>query len=251
MFRQSDIPKRLIPGTIALGAFTFTMDSLARHAADPEHHPDDLLQDHDLGRAHARHHRRRLHSRAPASTYLEWRRRQAARGRRRLRIEGHINEPEPVIDESQLPTRSSRSCRWSSSACEPRARPRSFPPLYGAQLRTCSSPAWPRPSPPTSRRSTPSGPSKGALLLGIFMVFVFAFRPVIAKFADGTKAAVAGALLASTEHGVGIWLWRGHRRPAGLSRHPRRAEPRSPIRWSMKRSPSRRWPASPARPPAA
>src|SRR5213595_2598542 len=28
MFRQSGIPKRLIPGTIALGAFTFTMDSL-------------------------------------------------------------------------------------------------------------------------------------------------------------------------------------------------------------------------------
>ena len=28
MFRQGDIPKRLIPGTVALGAFTFTMDSL-------------------------------------------------------------------------------------------------------------------------------------------------------------------------------------------------------------------------------
>src|SRR6185436_5569093 len=28
MFRQSNIPKRLIPCTIALGAFTFTMDSL-------------------------------------------------------------------------------------------------------------------------------------------------------------------------------------------------------------------------------
>src|SRR3546814_2607590 len=28
LFRQSDIPKRLIPGTIALGAFTFTMESL-------------------------------------------------------------------------------------------------------------------------------------------------------------------------------------------------------------------------------
>jgi H+/gluconate symporter-like permease len=26
MFRQSEIPKRLIPGTIALGAFSFTMD---------------------------------------------------------------------------------------------------------------------------------------------------------------------------------------------------------------------------------
>ena len=28
MFRQGDIPKRLIPGTIALGAFTFTMDAI-------------------------------------------------------------------------------------------------------------------------------------------------------------------------------------------------------------------------------
>jgi H+/gluconate symporter-like permease len=28
MFRQGDIPKRLIPCTIALGAFSFTMDSL-------------------------------------------------------------------------------------------------------------------------------------------------------------------------------------------------------------------------------
>src|SRR6478735_5951264 len=28
MFRQSDIPKRLIPATIALGAFSFTMDAL-------------------------------------------------------------------------------------------------------------------------------------------------------------------------------------------------------------------------------
>ena len=28
LFRQSNIPKRLIPGTIALGGFTFTMDAL-------------------------------------------------------------------------------------------------------------------------------------------------------------------------------------------------------------------------------
>lgn len=28
LFRESNIPKRLIPGTIALGAFTFTMDAL-------------------------------------------------------------------------------------------------------------------------------------------------------------------------------------------------------------------------------
>ena len=48
---------------------------------------------------------------------------------------------------------------------------------------------------------------EGALLLGILTVFAFAWRPVIAKFADGSKAAVAGALLASlntaSEYGFG------------------------------------------------
>ena len=48
---------------------------------------------------------------------------------------------------------------------------------------------------------------EGALLLGILTVFVFAWRPVLAKFADGSKAAVAGALLASlntaSEYGFG------------------------------------------------
>ena len=38
---------------------------------------------------------------------------------------------------------------------------------------------------------------EGALLLGIVTVLVFAFKPVSQKFAEGTKAAVAGSLLAS------------------------------------------------------
>jgi H+/gluconate symporter-like permease len=48
---------------------------------------------------------------------------------------------------------------------------------------------------------------EGALILGILTVFAFAWRPVLAKFADGSKAAVAGALLASlntaSEYGFG------------------------------------------------
>jgi H+/gluconate symporter-like permease len=48
---------------------------------------------------------------------------------------------------------------------------------------------------------------EGALLVGILTVLAFAFKPVMAKFADGTKAAVAGALLASmntaSEYGFG------------------------------------------------
>jgi H+/gluconate symporter-like permease len=48
---------------------------------------------------------------------------------------------------------------------------------------------------------------EGAMLLGILTVFIFAWRPVLARFADGSKAAVAGALLASlntaSEYGFG------------------------------------------------
>src|SRR5262249_45608902 len=48
---------------------------------------------------------------------------------------------------------------------------------------------------------------EGALLMGIVTVLLFAFRPVSQKFAEGTKQAVAGSLLASmntaSEYGFG------------------------------------------------
>jgi H+/gluconate symporter-like permease len=48
---------------------------------------------------------------------------------------------------------------------------------------------------------------QGALLVGIFTVLIFAWRPVTQKFAEGTKAAIGGALLASmntaSEYGFG------------------------------------------------
>jgi H+/gluconate symporter-like permease len=48
---------------------------------------------------------------------------------------------------------------------------------------------------------------EGALLIGILTVFVFAGRTVLGKFAEGSKSAVAGALLASmntaSEYGFG------------------------------------------------
>ncbi|MBV8577661.1 MAG: GntP family permease, partial [Acetobacteraceae bacterium] len=48
---------------------------------------------------------------------------------------------------------------------------------------------------------------QGALLLGILAVVILAFRPVTSRFAEGTKAAVAGSLLASmntaSEYGFG------------------------------------------------
>jgi H+/gluconate symporter-like permease len=48
---------------------------------------------------------------------------------------------------------------------------------------------------------------EGALLVGIATVLAFAWKPVIASFAEGTKSAIGGALLASmntaSEYGFG------------------------------------------------
>ena len=48
---------------------------------------------------------------------------------------------------------------------------------------------------------------EGALLTGIAAVLIFAWKPVSRRFADGSKAAIAGALLASmntaSEYGFG------------------------------------------------
>ena len=102
MFRQGDIPKRLIPGTIALGRLHLHHGFAARHAADPEHHPDHVLQDQHLRRAVAGHDRRRRSSSSAACAYLEWRRRQAAAAG-----EGYgtdlVNEPRAVRSKASWP----------------------------------------------------------------------------------------------------------------------------------------------------
>src|SRR3712207_2534973 len=77
MFRQSDIPKRLIPGTIALGAFTFTMDSLPGTPQIQNIIPTTFFRTDTwaapvLGTIGA------AFILVVGLTYLEWRRRQAA-----------------------------------------------------------------------------------------------------------------------------------------------------------------------------
>jgi H+/gluconate symporter-like permease len=61
MFKRGAIPKRLIPATIALGAFTFTMDALPGTSQIQNIIPSSLFQDQHLGCALARHYRRDLH----------------------------------------------------------------------------------------------------------------------------------------------------------------------------------------------
>ena len=89
MFRQSDIPKRLIP---ARSPWAHSPSRWIRcpDAADPEHHPDDLLQDQHLGGPVARHDRRHLHP--SAGSYLNG---AAVRPRRRRRLRRGPNRTSP------------------------------------------------------------------------------------------------------------------------------------------------------------
>src|SRR4051812_13158422 len=97
MFRQSNIPKRLIPGTIALGAFTFTMDSLPgtpqiQNIIPTTFFKTDTWAAPILGTIGA------IFILIVGLTYLEWRRRQAAAAGEGYG-EGHSNEPVPVLGE--------------------------------------------------------------------------------------------------------------------------------------------------------
>ncbi len=97
MFRQSDIPKRLISGTIALGAFTFTMDSLPGTPQIQNIIPTTFFKTTTyaalwLGVIGS------VFILVTGLVYLDWRRRLAAADN-----EGYgtnlVNEPEPFEDE--------------------------------------------------------------------------------------------------------------------------------------------------------
>ncbi len=91
LFRQSNIPKRLIPGTIALGSFTFTMDALPgtpqiQNVIPTAFFGTNLYAAPILGCSGA------LFILALGIAYLQWQRRRARDGYG----EGHSNEPEAV-----------------------------------------------------------------------------------------------------------------------------------------------------------
>src|SRR6476469_9885767 len=93
MFKQSGIPKRLIPGTIALGAFTFTMDSLPgtpqiQNIIPTTFFKTDTYAAPWLGILGS------IFILILRLTYLDWRRRQAA-ARGEGYGTGRVNEPEP------------------------------------------------------------------------------------------------------------------------------------------------------------
>jgi len=101
MFRQGNIPKRLIPGTIALGAFTFTMDSLPGSPQVQNIIPTTFFKTDTwaapwLGTIGG------LFIFVLGMLYLESRRRAAVRAQEGYGV-NHINEPAPIDQSEKLP----------------------------------------------------------------------------------------------------------------------------------------------------
>src|SRR5262245_2884562 len=97
LFRQGGIPKRLIPGTIALGAFSFTMDSLPGTPQIQNIIPTTFFKTDTwaapwLGVSGA------IFILAVGLAYLDWRRRAAAGAGEGYGV-GHTNEPEEISKE--------------------------------------------------------------------------------------------------------------------------------------------------------
>ena len=98
IFKEADIPKRLVPGTIALGAFTFTMDSLPgtpqiQNSIPMKFFNTDLYAAPVMGILGA------IIIMTCGIAYLEWRKR-TAQATGEGYGENHTNEPIMVEDDS-------------------------------------------------------------------------------------------------------------------------------------------------------
>ncbi|HEY2138304.1 MAG TPA: GntP family permease, partial [Xanthobacteraceae bacterium] len=203
MFRQGNIPKRLIPGTIALGAFTFTMDSLPGTPQIQNIIPTTFFKTDTwaapwLGLIGA------IFIFVLGIAYLEWRRRVAMAAGEGYGT-GHTNEPEEIAKEA-LPNAAIAILPLFVVGILNKVFTSLITTFYGAtnqvQLAGMDHPL-----------ATPVGSVaaiwavEGALLMGILTVLAFAFGPVTHKFAEGSKAAIGGSLLASmntaSEYGFG------------------------------------------------
>lgn len=202
MFRQSQIPKRLMPATIALGAFTFTMDALP---GSPQ--IQNIIPTTFTVRPHRQRHGRVLGSAFVAIggwLYLEAMRRKAQR-----RGEGYgselINEPETPADLN-LPHPVIALLPLIIVGVANLLFTWLIPQAYGSHF-LIDLPGLKAPMESDVKKMVAIWAVMAALLCGIITIFLFAGRSLKGKLADGSKVAVGGAMLAAlntaSEYGFG------------------------------------------------
>ena len=210
LYRQSNIPKRLMPGAIALGAFSFTMDTLPGTPQIQNIIPTTFFKTTGwaapwLGVIGS------VAMLTAGLIYLEWRRRTVmATGEGYGGSAAEANaENQPKAPRSGLPHPLLSIAPLVLVGVVNFALTKMIPHWYGDNYALTAD-ALP------GLHSAINLPIKGvigiwavegALLLGIVFVVVTAFGRVRAAFAEGTKAAVGGALLAAmntaSEYGFG------------------------------------------------
>lgn len=203
MFRQGNIPKRLIPGTIALGAFTFTMDALPGTPQIQNIIPTTFFKTDGwaapwLGVIGS------VFILVMGMAYLKWRAKKAASAG-----EGYgtnlLNEPEPYSAEN-LPNPWIALAPLVIVGVTNKVFTMLFPRFYGTEHTTALQGMA---HPVTIQISSVAAiwAVECALVLGILTVVVFAFKPIKERFADGSKTAISGALLSvmntASEYGFG------------------------------------------------
>ncbi|EKZ5662285.1 GntP family permease [Klebsiella aerogenes] len=203
MFRQSQIPKRLMPATIALGAFTFTMDALPGSPQIQNIIPTTFYGTTSwaapwlgvLGSAFVA---------IGGWLYLEAMRRKAQR-----RGEGYgselINEPETPADLN-LPHPAIALLPLIIVGVANLLFTWLIPQAYGSHF-LIDLPGLKAPMESDVKKMVAIWAVMAALLCGIITIFLFAGRSLKGKLADGSKVAVGGAMLAAlntaSEYGFG------------------------------------------------
>ncbi|KQW91561.1 transporter [Massilia sp. Root418] len=203
MFRQSNIPKRLIPGTIALGAFTFTMDALPGTPQIQNIIPTSFFQT-DTWAAPWLGVIGSVFILATGLAYLEWRRRQAlAKGEGYGT--GHSNEPEEFTQQN-LPHPLLALLPLVLVGVLNKVFTVMIPLYYG-KSHSLALAGSAKPVVTEVSKVAAIWAVEAALLVGIASVLLLAFDTVRRRFAEGSKLAISGALLASmntaSEYGFG------------------------------------------------
>ncbi|MGY4531891.1 H+/gluconate symporter-like permease [Pseudomonas sp. TE3786] len=203
MFRQSDIPKRLIPATIALGAFSFTMDALPGTPQIQNIIPTTFFGTTSwaapwLGLVGT------VFVFIAGMLYLRRQLRKAKAAGEGYGTELR-NEPETAEDIA-LPNPWLALSPLILVGVANLVLTRWIPELYG-KTHTLQLAGMAQPVTSEVAKLTGIWAVQAALLLGILLVLICGFRAIKSKLAEGTKTAVGGALLASmntaSEYGFG------------------------------------------------
>ena len=205
IFRSSNIPKRLIPATIALGAFTFTMDALPGTPQIQNIIPTTFFRTTAwaapvLGTLGS------IFILAFGMAYLDWRRRRAFASGEGYG-EHHLNEPVATADTGAKGVNPLIAVLpLVIVGVASKLLTLVIPAVYGEKFEVALTPGGKAVTADIGAM-TAIWAVEGALLLGILMVVACAWRTVRVNFAAGSKDAVGGALLAgmntASEYGFG------------------------------------------------